>query len=1149
MPFAIHRSPRPAGVPQAVVAAIALLGLSYSLASHATDVATKPLRGSLLVEPNVVFIYDDSGSMDAEILLDTNEGAVWWNADIASAWSSSTGKPQDQNSGNVYQFRKLFPQWSNTMSTGTEGNVNLYRALPPITQLAWTRSSSFNRLYYNPAVTYEPWRPAIEPHNVASGTVTNYANASPSAALTHPSLSLHPTPPNRIDLTASQIAAADDDEAFRFIKGMVHPAGARKSNGSTFTGSPLAGGTVETAFQEWYGVPYFAATFWHLEACSPVSSAHDSHCVNAPDGSGTLKRYEVKPGSAPFPAPHTTYAAQLQNFANWWQYHRKRRLMTAAALGRMINGLGEGLRIGTAYLNASPPGSTNRPAISLTSTTGAAGDKTRAAVTGTFYNHAHIAGAVTPTRAALEHVRQQFDTNPSIIQHACQRNYAFIVTDGYATDAGVDLNGNPQPALATVAEAAYNSPLRASGPNALPLGKVPPGDPGRPNPDLNTNLHLNIYAVSLGLKGLKWPALDANGDNLPDSPTSFPVHPDRREKVDDLWNATIKGRGHMLIAQNGEDLSAAVGRVLFDITSVQGTQGTASFSSVVLGSNAFVLLSNYNAGRWNGDVVRRAVDPATGAIGTTDVWSAAQQLDAIADPAARVLFTRDGPFDLSTVGSTVNPSGPAAVTAAKVDYLRGARANEGFGTNQFRPRLSRFGAVVSSEPAMNDARDTVFVAANDGFLHAIDTATGDERWAYAPKDALAPLGQSTQLNWGHRALHDGSPAVARIGSTEMLFGSLGTGGRSWYALDVSSATATLTAAQRANTVKWELPGADATLASQMGLAVAKPIVIKRSSGAQQVLLTSGYNAPIADGRGRLFVRDAVTGAEIATIATPVVQAGIDPGLGQVNAYREVDGTVRYVYGGDERGNLWRFDLDTHSVLKVTTLTDASGNAQAITAKPALVQYKGMRIVLVSTGRLLGVSDMAPETRGNGFYAIRDDDTTLLNPRATLVKQDVSVDANGARRISNPQSVNFATRRGWFIDLPADERANIEPKVGLKTVALVTNQPQGDPCSMKSYQYELEITTGAAPSGAAYADGLIGTALSTNQGVSGSGIIVTGTPGSGSGGGSGNGGSGSGVTVSKPMHCSTGVDGALICVPLQNADLLDPRKSGWRRVVK
>ena len=61
-----------------------------------------------------------------------------------------------------------------------------------------------------------------------------------------------------------------------------------------------------------------------------------------------LKRYEIKYGNS-FPTGRS-YAAEMQNFANWYQYYRKRRLMLAAAMGQTLENL-TGMRLGIMPFN------------------------------------------------------------------------------------------------------------------------------------------------------------------------------------------------------------------------------------------------------------------------------------------------------------------------------------------------------------------------------------------------------------------------------------------------------------------------------------------------------------------------------------------------------------------------------------------------------------------------------------------------------------------------------------------------------------------------------------------------------------------------------------------------------------------------------
>ena len=62
-------------------ATLALMGLLVGVASQATDVAELPLKTSVLAKPNVIFALDDSGSMDAEVMIDGNFQGWFYGSD------------------------------------------------------------------------------------------------------------------------------------------------------------------------------------------------------------------------------------------------------------------------------------------------------------------------------------------------------------------------------------------------------------------------------------------------------------------------------------------------------------------------------------------------------------------------------------------------------------------------------------------------------------------------------------------------------------------------------------------------------------------------------------------------------------------------------------------------------------------------------------------------------------------------------------------------------------------------------------------------------------------------------------------------------------------------------------------------------------
>jgi type IV pilus assembly protein PilY1 len=147
----------------------------------------------------------------------------------------------------------------------------------------------------------------------------------------------------------------------------------------------------------------------------------------------------------------------------------------------------------------------------------------------------------------------------------------------------------------------------------------------------------------------------------------------------------------------------------------------------------------------------------------------------------------------------------------------------------------------------------VYVAANDGFLHALNASTGEEMWAYAPTAVLPNLYQLANTNYQHRYYVDGSVVVGDVksGTTwkTLLVGGLNAGGKSYYAMDVTDP---------ANPkALWEFTD------PRLGYSYGNPIITKLQNGTWVVLVTSGYNNGTSlgshDGQGVLYVLNAATG--------------------------------------------------------------------------------------------------------------------------------------------------------------------------------------------------------------------------------------------------------------------------------------------------
>ncbi|MBD3609672.1 MAG: hypothetical protein HUJ30_03900, partial [Gammaproteobacteria bacterium] len=111
-----------------------------------------PLFLSTAVKPNIIMALDDSGSMDSEVLMPTNDAALWWNTNI----SSFTGKDiNDRNEPGVLNFNKrgsandtwkkyiyLFPNGQSGSYNGQRiygDSADAHFAVPPYDSLSYAR--------------------------------------------------------------------------------------------------------------------------------------------------------------------------------------------------------------------------------------------------------------------------------------------------------------------------------------------------------------------------------------------------------------------------------------------------------------------------------------------------------------------------------------------------------------------------------------------------------------------------------------------------------------------------------------------------------------------------------------------------------------------------------------------------------------------------------------------------------------------------------------------------------------------------------------------------------------------------------------------------------------------------------------------------
>lgn len=744
-----------------------LTAVTFGVAStaQAFSIAQSPLFLSSNVKPNLILGIDDSGSMDSEVLFDTNDGALWWNTDTQSF--VGLGRDDAVEAGAInynegggtsetwQKYVYMFPNGAGDQPARTyDDGDNAHYAIPPRPEYAFARAPYYNKQYYDPERTYRPW---------AGYGGTTFDNSPPTAAPYDP---IYGDDTDVLNLTADlDTSTQGENWDFRQQTGM------RDADGDAVTAE---GNEDYTYYPATYyvrslseSITYEYASYTNPETsltvppgvvnCSESGPAEyklfesglttftfsDGVTALGPDGA-CLIPYEVRAGNTfPFGSAETrtdcaaaacTYEEEIRNFANWFTYYRRRHHAMRAGIGQSFDDLG-GIRVDMVRFN-------NRVDVSMLDI-----DTERSSFMADLYNST-TSGGGTPTRQTLDHIGDQYQRtgDGAPIEASCQQNFAVVFTDGFANTASIDgvenedgAKGEPyaddySDTLGDIAMKYYENaaPLRTdlnNGPVPVrPECNVTPPDPSL---DCNQELHMNTYAVTLGALGnLFRPGSYETVADAYDSPPTWenPNISRNPVMVDDLYHAAVNGRGEMLSARNPLEIESAMDRILGRITDEIGSAAAVAANSTRLDTDTLIYLARFDSTTWAGDLLAFDVNTTTGAV-ASQVWSAASLLDA--RTSSRNIFTFDGSGGTEFTWANLTDAqktalGGAVRGEAVVDFLRGDRSCEqqssgcaydldGDGSSsgdpddqQLRQRGSRLGDIVNSEPAYSGMQDFGF---------------------------------------------------------------------------------------------------------------------------------------------------------------------------------------------------------------------------------------------------------------------------------------------------------------------------------------------------------------------------------------------------------------------------------------------------------
>jgi len=732
------------------------------------------------------------------------------------------------------------------------------------------KSASYNRMYYDPTLTYYPGK---------------RADGSP-----YPNINFNAAWEDGYDITATY---------------SVTGAG-------TYTGDPRFGWSLEgpqttgpinlaTSFQASFGTSGYdenEAGLWHYDTKEPAyyhvlqGAQPDPEDKIVCRNDNNYTKVVVSATSGPGGTD------ERQNFANWFSYHRFRMQIMKTGLSRAFAYLdGQKYRVGFATINDKLGKSNSGDDYFLPT------DNFLGAHRSAWYDRVFSVFPVggTPLHEAMRRAGEYYKVgrmpgsayNIDPVQYACQRNYLIFVTDGYAREVGTIPVGNRDnivPALPAPVpfDPVAGAPLVPGQPFPTPFheGKTPSENsladiamnywvtnlrPSMamvvPTTELDpaTWQHMTTYTIGLGVDG-ELPFTKKTYDKLVKGTLDWPLPVvTTTTEVDDMWHAAVNGHGRYFSAKSAAGLDSALTRSLAEVISGVGSGGSTAVSNPnVSATDNTSFAATYETGRWTGNLQAYAIDPNTGMVNqSAPVWasSAQGQLDE-RDWTTRKIATYSGTAGIAFTASALpgaqlarfnTPLALPGDAAAVVNFLRGDRSRE---ETNYRVREHVLGDIVHADPvfvgppsagytengyaAFKKSRAArakmIYQGSNDGMLHAFNAATGAEQWAYVPgllvnapyvipqlginfPGTSALVNLSRQIGFTHRYYVDGTPVVSDIdlaktqgagGASQwisLLVAGLNKGGRGYYALDVTDPSLVVSDATAAARVRWEFPNA------------------------------------------------------------------------------------------------------------------------------------------------------------------------------------------------------------------------------------------------------------------------------------------------------------------------------------------------------
>lgn len=677
---------------QVILLAVCLMASAWNVQAEVTDISANPMStaSGTVVRPNVMFVLDDSGSMNFNFMPDY----IGYNP------SGSTQARYKCRKGTAGRIDGSTAICSGASQSGDDAPTT--GGDPPV------YSYQVNTIYYNPSISYTPpvspcdasqnlpsmtsansngWKSVrVVGHALNSSCVQNSATANILTAYPElyycTSTNGNTCKRNGIDQrtgTGGTFDNSDGDYDWPYSSGGSYTTVVTKnSNPHYYQIEPKEYCTDSslTVCQSNYNTASHAYPAY-VRYCKTADDADRTAVVSGGDkcqekfvvGSfiyaryGKFKRVDIVSGKTYSKsvdrvdcagASSCSYAEEMTNFANWYAYYRTRSFTMKSAAGQAFATIDNSYRVGFVTINpGSPVASAKYLKIDDFEPTHKANWYKK------FY--ASSASGGTPLREALSRVGRHYagiknginsGMSEDPVQFACQQNFTILTTDGYWNgSAGVTIgNGaignqdNQDSAYSRRADGAYDGGGNAASNTLADVAmyyyktdlredmenKVP-----TTSKDKYAAQHMNTFTLGLGLDGeLNYrsdyeTANEGDFAEIKQGLKDWPVPAaDSPSALDDLWHAAVNGRGLYFSAKQPKELISGLRSALAGVSERTGAAAASATSSPnITHTDNFIFSSTYRSLHWDGDVQAQTINPTDGTVSEAHVWSAQAQLN------------------------------------------------------------------------------------------------------------------------------------------------------------------------------------------------------------------------------------------------------------------------------------------------------------------------------------------------------------------------------------------------------------------------------------------------------------------------------------------------------------------------------------------